>query len=154
MYVVYLHNLSDAALDLFLPLLVLHAPELSTFTAQILKGLLSSGHRSKSIAVVSLTSFADLQLDPMCRFEMASRVILIWAPERVLCWVLLDMYSGICTQLKRIRARPGFASKLELWRKRRMPSDTLADVYDGSWRDFMAFQGSPFSRCLEISRSN
>ena len=94
MYVVYLHNLSDAALDLFLPLLVLHAPELSTFTAQILKGLLGIGHRSKSIAVVSLTSFADLQLDPMCRFEMASRVILIWAPERVLCWVLVDM-SGI-----------------------------------------------------------
>ena len=80
MYVVYLHNLSDAALDLFLPLLVLYAP----VTAQILKGLLGIGHRSKSIAV-SLTTFADLQLDPMCRCEMASRVILIWAPERVLC---------------------------------------------------------------------
>jgi hypothetical protein len=161
MYVIYLHNLSDAALELFLPLLVLYAPELSTFTAQKLKDLLGIGqHTFQKYAVcpkcASLKSFADLQLDPVCRFdpfgsgkpcntELGTRARSLLGAFGHVQPHKTFAYSGICTQLKRMLARPGFANKLELWRKRRMPSGTLADVYDGSvWRDFMAYQGSPF----------
>lgn len=161
MYVVYSYNLSDAALELFLPLLTLYAPELASFTAHSLKGLLGIGqHTFQKYAVcpscASLKSLQELKLDPVCRFDPFANGkpcnTNMGRQERSVLTGMGDVkplktfaFSGVRAQLQRMLARPGFAEKLELWRHRRIPSGTLADVYDGLvWRDFMTYDGSPF----------
>ena len=47
--------------------------------------------------------------------------------------------------LVKLFSREGFASKLEMWRKRQKSAGMYTDIYDGSvWEEFQTVNGSPF----------
>lgn len=60
-------------------------------------------------------------------------------------------YQPIKTSLQRLLNRPGFATKLELWRSRVTLEDQLSDVYDGDvWKDFFS---DKYGRFLKYKRN-
>lgn len=58
------------------------------------------------------------------------------------------IYYSIIDSLQRLFKVPGFLESCELWRKRKLHPNVLADVYDGNlWKEWMKIDGVPF---LEI----
>jgi hypothetical protein len=159
MYLVVLNHLSDITLQLFLPFLVMYEPRLADMSCHVLKGLLGiRDHQFQKFAVcpkcASLKTFDELQSDSTCRVsqfgaspcntEMGKRMRSL-SGRVVLQPLITFAFEGVTNQLRRLIARKGFAEQLELWRKRRIPPGTFADVYDGDvWRDFQVYEGVPF----------
>jgi hypothetical protein len=60
-------------------------------------------------------------------------------PKKVYC------YNSVVGTLRRFLRRPDFALKCELWRKRDVPRNFLADIFDGNvWKDWQYVEGQPF----------
>lgn len=60
-------------------------------------------------------------------------------PRKVYC------YNSVINTLKSFISRPGFTMNCELWRQRNVPTNFLADIFDGQvWKDFMYIDGEPF----------
>ena len=63
-------------------------------------------------------------------------------PRQMFC------YQSIIEVLRSKLMTPGFFEKTELWRKRRVQTSTLRDVYDGRvWNEFLCPGGIPFFVC-------
>jgi hypothetical protein len=159
-YICLLNTLSSDAVDLFLPLLTIFAPELICFSVDALKKLVGIGDHKFTKFVVcpkcaALKTMNEFRTDPICRVQHFANRPRCNTPmgkeQRLLSGQIklvplqIFAYNSVTEQLKRFFARPGFSDKLEKWRCRRTRSGTLADVYDGNiWKEFHNYKGSPF----------
>lgn len=63
----------------------------------------------------------------------------VFYPFKIYC------FNSIINQLESILKRPGLPDLCERWRKRRVKSGFMADIYDGKvWNDFQSVKGKDF----------
>jgi hypothetical protein len=63
----------------------------------------------------------------------------VFYPHKLYC------LSSVINQLESLLKRPGMPELCEKWRRRRVESGVMADVYDGKiWKDFQTFEGKDF----------
>ena len=155
-----MNNLSTATIELILPLFAAFVPDLTNISYFSIQGFLGiRDHRFTEFAIchkcASIKTTSELNADPICHHvtfaggsECGTYIakdvrLLSGGTKRIPLQVYA--YNSVTEQLKRFMMRPGFAQKLESWRRRRVPKGTFADVYDGKlWSDFQTYKGRPF----------
>jgi len=157
-YLLHLNHISTDHLDMILPFLALYAPELNDISSYVLLGLLGIRENKFTQYAVcpkcaSLKTLEEVQFDPICRnitfkspcgmFMVDEHRLMSGEVQRVP--KLTAAVNSVAKQLQQMFLRPGFTNKLELWRKRHIPPNVWADVFDGRiWREFQSYKGKPF----------
>jgi len=145
-------------MEMYIPFLALYANDLAEISLYTLLGLLDiREHKFDKLAAcpkcASLKALDQVVLDPICRnirfnstcnTSMVTETRLLSGKVKPVPKIIIA-YNSVIKQLQHFMLRPGFMKKLELWRKRVIPANVIADVFDGRvWRDFQSYKNKPF----------